>query len=77
MENFIDNLSVPSKFLHKDEFYKMLKALPHKVGKTSFPAIYLHTKGNLALFISTKQINKINTLPKLMNLIETKLQETQ
>ena len=43
-KRFIDNLKIPSKFYHRDEFFEMLKTHPHKIADHKFPAVYLHKK---------------------------------
>jgi hypothetical protein len=75
-KKFIDNLKLPSKFYHLDEFFEMLKTHPHKIANTKVPAIYLHKNGRLSLLITNKEINQTKTLEDLMDLVEKKLSKT-
>ena len=72
-KEFIARLELPSKFLHKDEFYKTLESHPHKIGNISFPAIFLHKKGIMSLFVNSNEINRCKTLEDLMALIDGKI----
>ena len=74
-KKFIENLKIPSKFYHRDEFFKALKTHPHKIEKIKFPAIFLHKKGKLSILIKSNEINQIKTLEDLMDLIEKKITE--
>ena len=73
-KRFVDELEIPSKFLHRDEFIRMLKNHPHKIEHTSFPAIFLHKKRKISLLVTSVEINKCKTLDDLMELIEKNLQ---
>ena len=72
-KEFIDNLKIPSKFYHRDEFFEMLKTHPHKIENTKFPAVFLHSKGKLILFINSTEINQAKRLEDLMDLVTKKL----
>lgn len=71
---FIDNLEIPSTFLHRDEFIRKLESHPHNLENISYPAIFLRTGEKISLLISSDEINKSKTLEDLMNLITEKLQ---
>jgi hypothetical protein len=72
-KTFIAKLNVPTEFLHKDEFLKMIKTHPHKIKNYVFPAIFLKKKEKISLLINHKEINKAKTLKDLMNLITEKV----
>jgi hypothetical protein len=74
-KKFIDDLKIPSKFYHRDEFFEMLKTHPHKIANNNFPAVYLHKKGKLSLIITSDEINQTKTLEDLMDLVEKKISE--
>ena len=40
-KTFIDKLKIPSEFLHRDEFLRMLKTHPHNIEDAKFPSIFL------------------------------------
>ena len=71
-KKFIDNLKIPSIFLHKDEFFEMLKTHPHKIANSNFPAIYLHKEEKLSQILASDEINQAKALKELMNLVEKK-----
>ena len=72
-KEFIDNLKIPSQYLHRDEFFKMLKTHPHNVENTTFPAIYLHKEEKLSLLVTSNEINQCKTLEDLIDLVDAKL----
>ncbi|WP_305064786.1 hypothetical protein [Methanococcoides sp.] len=69
-KSFVDDLGIPVKFLHKDEFYE-------KYGEkeSSFPCAYLENSNKLDLFISSDEINNCSTLEELMSLVTLKVNE--
>jgi len=76
-KTFIDNLKVPAKFFHRDDFFKMLKTHPHDVENTEFPAIYLHKDGKLSLLVPNTEIDRCKTLKNLIDLLDEKLTSLQ
>ena len=76
-KTFIDNIKVPAKFYHRDEFFAMLKTHPHDVENAEFPAIYLHKKGKLSLIIPNTKIDQCKTLKNLIDLLDEKLTSLQ
>jgi hypothetical protein len=68
---FIENLDIPSKFLHRDEFIELLEDHPHRIENIEYPAIFLRIEENISLLI---QINECKTLDDLMVLISNSLQ---
>jgi len=76
-KTFIDKLKIPSEFLHRDEFLRMLKTHPHNIEDAKFPSIFLRKGEKISLFIPHDEINKCKTLKDLMSLITKKLSEVQ
>ena len=74
--NFIGKLDIPSKFLHRNEFYELLKTHPHNIKNARFPSIYLHKGNRISLFITINEINQCKTLSDLTTLITKKLSQT-
>jgi len=74
-KTFIDKLKIPSEFLHRDEFLRMLKTHPHNIKDAKFPSIFLRKGEKISLFITHDEINKCKTLKDLMSLITKKLSE--
>ena len=67
--SFVDNLGIPVKFLHKDEFYETFSE------KGSFPCVFLENSNKLDLFISSDEINNCRTLEELISLVTIKVNE--
>ncbi|MCD4822459.1 MAG: hypothetical protein K8R11_10435 [Methanococcoides sp.] len=67
--SFVDDLGIPVKFLHKDEFYETFSE------KGSFPCVFLENSNKLDLFISSDEINNFRTLEELMSLVTLKVNE--
>jgi hypothetical protein len=65
-KQFIENLSFPVEFLHKDEFLKQYNL------KTSFPSVFIK-EDKLKLLITSNEINNCKTLKDLKNLILSKI----
>jgi len=72
-KDFADKLEMPSKFLHRDEFFMMLETHPHNIEATKFPAVFLHKDGKLSLLLTADEINRCKTLEDLLDLITEKL----
>lgn len=70
---FIEDLGVPSEFLHRDDFLKKLESHPHDVVNVEFPAIFLNKDGKIGLLIAQNEINQCKTLKDLMDLITRNL----
>lgn len=68
--NFVNDLSIPTKFLHKDEFNE-------KYNETDpiFPCAYLENNNKLTLFISANEINSCKDLNELMSIVTHKIEE--
>ena len=66
-KDFIQNLTIPSTFLHKDVFQK-------QYGTTySLPAIFIKSKEVLNVFVSREEIMHCKSLPALQQIISQKL----
>ena len=76
-KTFIDNLPLPSQFLHRDEFIQQIETHPHQLKNIQFPAIFLNKQGRISLLINNHEINACQILTDLMNLITTKLSSTK
>ncbi len=63
---FIENLSVKTVFLHKDEFLK-----EYKTG-TAFPAIFLSADGHTEELVSKKEIENCRSLEELKKIVSDK-----
>lgn len=58
---------IPMEFLHLDEFKKQYAS---KFGsKFTFPIVLLENKGELELFISTEELNRLKNAGELIHLI--------
>ncbi len=68
--SFVDDLGIPVKFLHKDEFYEK-----YSEKGSSFPCAYIENSNKLDLFISSDKINNCRTLEELMSLVTLKVNE--
>ena len=69
-KSFIENLSLPTQFLHRDEFRKK-----YPKNKEEFPSIFIKKGQQLCLLISSKEINKCNSLADLKYLVSYKIKE--
>lgn len=66
-KKFRKSNDVPMDFKHRDEFKKQYAS---KFGsKYTFPIVLLENKGELELFISTEELNELNTAEELIQLI--------
>lgn len=70
---FISRLKIPSKFLHRDEFLRMLETHPHNIIDIEFPAVFLRAEEKVSLLITSEEIARCKTLKDLMNLITKSL----
>ncbi|MDA0524526.1 hypothetical protein [Methanococcoides alaskense] len=68
--SFVDDLGIPVKFFHKDEFHET-----YSEKGSSFPCAYLENSNKVDLFISSGEINNCNTLEELMSLVTLKINE--
>ena len=71
-KEFIENLSSPVEFIHRDEFVAQ-----YDLKDTQLPAAFLKKGDNITLFITNDEINKCTTIEELMNLVTGKLGKTE
>lgn len=67
-KRFIQDLRIPSRFLHHDEYEEEFGAL-----LTSLPAVFLHIQKTRSLLISADELNRARTVEELIMLINQKL----
>lgn len=67
-KTFIKDLGIESEFLHKDEFLEK-----YDVKDAKYPSAYILKNGNLTLFISQEEMNKVATLTEMEDLVFSKL----
>ena len=67
-KQFINNLSISSEFLHKDEFKKK-----YDYKKPKFPAVFINREDKIKQIISASEINDCKTLKDLKNLVIDKI----
>ena len=67
--NFIGNLGIEVKFLHKDEFLKL-----GKIEARDFPAVFEQKGPKIVLLISHHEINKCKILKELEDLVLKKVE---
>ena len=67
-KSFINDLGIESEFLHKDEFLGK-----YDIKDAKYPSAYILKNGNLSIFISQEEMNKVTTLTEMEELVSTKL----
>ncbi|MHA1478922.1 MAG: hypothetical protein ACTSPU_12065, partial [Promethearchaeota archaeon] len=67
-KSFINDLGINTEFLHKDEFLEK-----YDIKDAKYPSAYILKNGNLTLFISQKEMNKVTTLTEMEDLVSSKL----
>ena len=67
-KRYIQELKVPARFLHHDEYEEEFGAL-----LTPLPAVFLHTQKTRSLFISADELSRIRSVEDLMMLVTQKL----
>lgn len=65
---FINNLSINTEFLHRDEF-----EVRYNIQDAKYPSAYFYDNGKLTLFISQEEMNSIKTLDEMEALVLRKL----
>ena len=71
-KKFIENLPIPSQFLHKDEFYE-----EYDMDDVAFPCAFLKKGDEMELFITSEEINACSSLDDLMDLVTRKVDELE
>lgn len=69
-KNFTENLEIPVKFLHRDEFHQNFD-----VPDAKFPSAYLKESDDLKIFITKEEMNNVSEITELKNLVNRKLDE--
>ena len=67
-KKFTKNLGIEVRFLHKDEFLKLVK-----IEAADFPAVFERKGSKIGLLISRNEINKCKTLKELEDLVLKKV----
>jgi len=67
-KRFIQELGVPARFLHHDEYEEEFGAL-----LTPLPAVFMHEQKTRSLFISADELCRVTSLDELMALVNQKL----
>jgi hypothetical protein len=67
-KSFVNELEIDSEFLHKDEFLEK-----YDVKDAKYPSAYILKNGNLTLFISQEEMNKVASLTEMENLVSSRL----
>ncbi len=69
--DFIENLQISSRFLHKDEFQEEFGT---KVKNPQFPCVYVkYSDKPLELFISADKMNEVQSLDAMKRLVKEAL----
>ena len=68
-KEYIDNLTIPIEFLHRDEFLKR-----YALKDTQLPAAFIKKGDNIAVLIDHSEINGCTSLEELMNLVTLKIE---
>ncbi len=68
---FVDSLGVPVEFLHRDEFTEK-----YEYEDAKFPSAYMKRGDRLSVFISQQDMDALESLNELMELVRTRLDET-
>jgi hypothetical protein len=69
-KRFISDLKVPSKFLHRDEFFQVCGTK-----KLIVPAVYVQSGNSFHELISADEINRIDSTDVLIGLVEKRLKQ--
>ncbi len=67
-KSFIEDLPIPSEFLHRDEFVEQ-----HEVKDPKFPSAYIKIGDDLTLLIPEEELSKVPSLEALITLTKDKL----
>ena len=68
-KDFINALSLPAEFLHRDEFLKQFPSMKD----TTLPQAFIKQNANLVELISTQEINQAKNLEELKQLVQRKV----
>jgi hypothetical protein len=67
-KRFVQELGIPSRFLHHDEYEEEFGAL-----LTPLPAVFLHYQKSRSLFISADELSRVMTMEDLIDLVNQKI----
>ena len=70
-KSYINDLDVPTEFLHKDEFEKN-----YDVKNAEYPSAYLRNGSGMKLIISKDEMNNVKSLDEMKELVSKKLEAT-
>jgi len=68
-KSYINNLDIPTEFLHKDEFEKK-----YDVKDAKYPSTYLRNGSSMKVFISVDEMNNVKSLDEMKDLVTKKLE---
>ena len=68
-KEYIDNLTIPIEFLHRDEFLKR-----YDLKDTQLPATFIKKGENIAVLIDHSEINGCTSVEELMDLVTMKIE---
>jgi hypothetical protein len=68
-KRYIQELIIPSRFLHRDEYEEEFGAL-----LTPLPAVFLHSQKTRSLFISAEDLGRVTSTDDLMLLVTRRLE---
>ncbi len=74
-KSFVDEHKDQLVFLHKDEFENLYKSKFHQY-KLSYPIVLLMQQDFTEILITPQELNKLKTLPQLINLLTKRLKTT-
>lgn len=69
-KRFINDISIPSRFLYHDEFQQVSGEQ-----NPALPAVYIHSGKSLYLLISDEEINRIGSTDVLIGLVTQRLKQ--
>ncbi len=67
-KSFVNGLGIDSEFLHKDEFLEK-----YNIKDAKYPSAYMMKNGNLSIFITQAEMNKVVTLAEMEEMVSSKL----
>jgi len=70
-KSYINDLDIPTEFLHRDEFEKK-----YDVKDAKYPSAYLRNGSIMKIFISVDEMNKVKSLDEMKDLVSKKLEAT-
>ena len=70
-KSYINDLDIPTEFLHRDEFEKK-----YDVKDAKYPSAYLRNGSIMKVFITVDEMNKVKSLDEMKDLVSKKLEAT-